>query len=139
LLLDKGEIAMNIPAELVYSETDEWVKVDGNTATIGISDYAQDQLSDVVYVEIVVAVGDMVSKGQQIATVESVKAAADVNAPVSGKVVEINEDLPQTPETVNKDPYGQGWMVKLEMQEPGEAAGLMNADAYDSYCAERSH
>lgn len=130
---------MNIPAELVYSETDEWVKVDGNTATIGISDYAQDQLSDVVYVEIVVAVGDMVSKGQQIATVESVKAAADVNAPVSGKVVEINEDLPQTPETVNKDPYGQGWMVKLEMQEPGEAAGLMNADAYDSYCAERSH
>jgi glycine cleavage system H protein len=130
---------MNIPAELVYAETDEWVKVDGTAATIGISDFAQDQLSDVVYVEYVVAVGDMISKGQQIATVESVKAAADVNSPVSGKVVAVNEDLPQTPETVNKDPYGQGWMVKLEMQEPFEVSGLMNADAYDAYCAERSH
>lgn len=130
---------MNIPAELVYAETDEWVKVDGAAATIGISDYAQDQLSDIVYVEFIVSVGDVINKGQQIATVESVKAAADVNSPVSGKVVAVNEDLPQTPETVNKDPFGQGWMVKVEMQEPKEVASMMNADAYQAYCAERSH
>lgn len=130
---------MKIPAELVYAETDEWVKVEDTSATIGISDFAQDQLSDIVYVEIVVAVGDMLSKGDQIATVESVKAAADVNTPVAGKVVAINEDLGQNPETVNKDPYGEAWMVKIEMQEPFEVTGLMNADAYDAYCSERSH
>jgi glycine cleavage system H protein len=130
---------MKIPADLVYAETDEWVKADGKSATIGITDFAQDQLSDVVYVELVVSVGEMISKGQQIATVESVKAAADVNSPVSGKVVAINEDLPQTPETVNKDPFGQAWMVTVEMQEPDELAALMNADAYEAYCAERSH
>lgn len=130
---------MNIPAELVYTETDEWVKAEGKTATIGVTDFAQDQLSDVVYVEILVSVGDMVSKGQHIVTIESVKAAADVNSPVSGKVVAINEDLPQTPETVNKDPFGAAWMVKVEMEETVELTQLMNADAYDSYCAERSH
>ena len=130
---------MNIPAELVYTETDEWVKANGKEATIGISDYAQDQLSDVVYVELIVGVGEMVSKGQQIATIESVKAAADVNSPVSGTVISINEALPQTPELVNKDPFGQAWMVKIEMQEPTELAALMDAGAYQSYCAERSH
>ncbi len=130
---------MNIPAELVYTETDEWVKAEGKTATIGVTDFAQDQLSDVVYVEILVSVGDMISKGQHIVTIESVKAAADVNSPVSGKVVAVNEDLPQTPETVNKDPFGAAWMVKVEMEEVVELTQLMNADAYDSYCAERSH
>lgn len=130
---------MNIPADLVYAETDEWVKVDGNTATMGVTDYAQDQLSDVVYVEIIVAVGDTVSKGQQIATIESVKAAADVNTQVSGKVVAVNEALGASPELVNKDPFGEAWMVKVEMQEPAETAALMNADAYQAYCAERSH
>jgi glycine cleavage system H protein len=130
---------MNIATDRVYAETDEWVKVDGNTATVGISDYAQDQLSDVVYVELVVSVGEMISKGQQIATVESVKAAADVNSPVSGKVVAINEALAQTPETVNKDPFGEAWMVQVEMQEPFEVSGLMNSDAYQAYCAQRSH
>ena len=130
---------MNIPAELVYAETDEWIKVDGNTATTGVTDYAQDQLSDIVYVEIIVAVGDTISKGQQIATIESVKAAADVNAQVSGKVIAINDALGAAPELVNKDPYGEAWMIKIEMQEPAETASLMNADAYQSYCAERSH
>ena len=129
---------MNIPTELVYNETDEWVKADGQTATLGVSDYAQDQLSDVVYVEILVAVGDTVNKGQQIATIESVKAAADVNSPVSGTVVAINEDLAQTPELVNKDPYGKAWMVKLEMQAPDELAALMDASAYKTHCEERS-
>lgn len=130
---------MNIPANLAYTEMDEWVSVEGNIATIGVTDYAQDQLSDVVYVEIVVAVGDTLSKGQQIATIESVKAAADVNTPVSGTVVAVNEGLPQTPENINKDPYGVGWMVKIEMSEPVEIKALMNSDAYDSYCKERSH
>lgn len=129
---------MNIPAELFFAETDEWTKVDGAAATIGISDYAQDQLSDVVYVEYIVSVGDVVSKGQQIATVESVKAAADINAPVSGTVIAINEDLPQTPETVNKDPFGLAWMIKVELKDPSEVSALMNADAYKAYCDERS-
>lgn len=130
---------MNIPAELVYTETDEWVKADGTQATIGITDYAQDQLSDVVYVEYIVAPGDVISKGQQIVTVESVKAAADVNSPVSGKVIAVNEELPSTPEQVNKSPFDIAWMIKVEMQEPNELTALMNSDAYEAYCAERSH
>lgn len=129
---------MKILPDLVYTETDEWVKVDGQQATIGISDYAQDQLSDIVYVEYIVSVGETVSKGQQIVTVESVKAAADVNAPVSGKVIAVNEALPSTPENVNKDAFGS-WMIKVEMQNPMEVSALMNSDAYDAYCKERSH
>jgi len=130
---------MKVPTELVYTETDEWVKVDSKTATIGISDYAQDQLSDVVYVEFIVAPGETVSKGQQIATIESVKAAADVNTPVSGVVVAVNDELPPSPELVNKDPYGQAWMVKIEMQEPAQLAALKDSVAYDTYCTGRSH
>jgi glycine cleavage system H protein len=130
---------MEIPTDLVYTSSDEWVKADGKIATIGITDYAQDQLSDVVYVEYIVSPGDTVSKGQQIATIESVKAAADVNSPVTGVVTAVNGDLPQTPELVNKDPFGQAWMVKIEMQDPAELAALKNAAAYESYCAERSH
>ena len=130
---------MNIPANLKYAETDEWVLVEGNVATIGISDHAQDQLSDIVFVEIVVSEGDTVKKGATCATLESVKAAADVNLPVSGKVVAINEDLAQTPEVVNSDPYGKAWMVKVELADPGELTGMMDAAAYEKYCAERSH
>jgi len=130
---------VNIPANLKYAETDEWVLVEGNVATIGISDHAQDQLSDIVFVEIVVSEGDTVKKGATCATLESVKAAADVNLPVSGKVVAINEDLAQTPEVVNSDPYGKAWMVKVELANPGELTGMMDAAAYEKYCAERSH
>jgi len=130
---------VNIPANLKYAETDEWVLVEGNVATIGISDHAQDQLSDIVFVEIAVSEGDTVKKGATCATLESVKAAADVNLPVSGKVVAINEDLAQTPEVVNSDPYGKAWMVKVELANPGELTGLMDAAAYEKYCAERSH
>ena len=130
---------MNIPANLKYAETDEWVLVEGNVATIGISDHAQDQLSDIVFVEIAVSEGDTVKKGATCATLVSVKAAADVNLPVSGKVVAINEDLAQTPEVVNSDPYGKAWMVKVELANPGELTGLMDAAAYEKYCAERSH
>jgi glycine cleavage system H protein len=130
---------MNIPANLLYAETDEWTKVDGNKATVGITDYAQDQLSDVVFVEFIVAVGETIQKGQQIATVESVKAAADINAPVSGTVTALNDNLAQTPEAINKDPFGQAWMMQIEMSEPAEARQLMNADGYAKYCQERSH
>jgi glycine cleavage system H protein len=130
---------MNIPVELVFAETDEWLKVDGSNATIGISDYAQDQLSDVVFVDYVVSVGEMVEKGQHIVTVESVKAAADVLAPASGRVTAVNEDLPQSPELVNKEPYTAAWMVKIELTNPTEAKSLMNSDAYAKYLEERSH
>ncbi len=130
---------MKVPTDLVYTETDEWVKADGSTATIGITDYAQDQLSDVVYVEVVVAPGENVKQGQLIATVESVKAAADVNAPVTGVVTEVNQTLPGGPDVVNKDPFGAAWMVKIELREPAELEKLMKPAAYESYCAERSH
>jgi glycine cleavage system H protein len=130
---------MNIPIDLVYARTDEYAKVEGTTATIGISDYAQDQLSDVVFVELLVSVGDVIDKGQQIATVESVKAAADVMAPMSGTVTEINESLPDSPEMLNKDPYGQAWLIKLDLSDEAEARTLMNSDAYMKYIQERSH
>ncbi len=130
---------MNVPTDLVYTQTDEWVKAEGTSAVIGITDYAQDQLSDVVYVEFVVAPGETVKKGQQIVTVESVKAAADVNSPVSGRVTEVNEALPGEPDVVNKEPYGRAWMVKIEMQEPAELEKLMKPGAYEGYCTERSH
>lgn len=130
---------MNILEELKYATTDEWVRVEGNVATMGVSDFAQDQLSDVVFVEIAVAPGDEVKKNDIVATVESVKAAADVLFPVSGKVLEINEDLPQSPELVNSDPYGQAWMVKLEISDPSQLDKLMDAEAYKKYNETRSH
>jgi glycine cleavage system H protein len=130
---------MNIPSDLKYTRADEWIRVEGNVATLGVTDYAQDQLSDVVFVEVTVAEGDSVKKGDIAATLESVKAAADVNFPVSGTVTEINEDLAQNPEIVNSDPYGAAWMVKFEVSDASEANALMDAAAYDKYCQERSH
>lgn len=130
---------MSTPAELKYSKTDEWVKVDGKTATIGVSDFAQHQLSDVVFVEITVGVGDQVKAGKVFGTIESVKAASDVNLPVSGKVVEINDSLADSPEKVNTEPYASAWMVKLEISDPSELAGLMDAAAYDKFCETRGH
>jgi glycine cleavage system H protein len=130
---------MNVPSNLKYAKTDEWVKIDGNIATIGISDYAQSQLSDVVYVEISISEGDQAERNAMIATIESVKAAADINAPVSGKVVAVNEDLSSTPETVNSDPFGAAWMVKIQMSNPSELESLMDAATYQVYCEERSH
>jgi len=124
---------MNTPKGLKYAKTDEWVKLDGDVATIGISDYAQDQLSDVVYVEIAVEAGDSVSKGDTIATVESVKAAADVNFPADGEILEINEALADTPETLNSDPYGQGWLLKMKLSDSAQLDALMDADAYEAY------
>jgi glycine cleavage system H protein len=130
---------MNIPKELKYAKTDEWVKVEGNNATIGISDYAQDQLSDIVYVDISLSVGDKVKKGSIIATIESVKAAADVNMPVTGTVLEINSALSDTPDKVNSDPYGAAWMVKVSLDDAQEVSSLMDGAAYEKYCADRAH
>jgi len=130
---------MNVPKNLKYSSTDEWVKVDGNTATIGITDYAQSQLSDIVYVEITAGAGQKLAKSAAIASVESVKAASDVNAPVSGKVVAVNDGLSKSPEDVNSDPYGAAWMVKLELANPAEINGLMDAAAYEKFCEGRGH
>jgi glycine cleavage system H protein len=130
---------MEIPADLKYTKTDEWVKIDGNVATIGISDYAQSQLSDIVYFEFKVDAGESAVKDKVIATVESVKAAADVNAPLSGKVVELNESLNDAFESINTDPFGAAWMLKIEVSNPNEVAELMDAAAYEKYCQERSH
>jgi glycine cleavage system H protein len=125
---------MNIPTNLKYTKTDEWF--DPATGAMGLSDYAQGQLSDIVFVEIVVGVGETVASGKAIASVESVKAAAETYASANGKVVAVNEDLSGNPEVLNNDPYGQGWMVKVE---GADASGLMDAAAYTKYCEERAH
>jgi glycine cleavage system H protein len=123
---------MNFPTDLKYTKNDEWARVEGKTGTVGITDYAQSQLSDIVFVEVVVAVGDEVKQGDSCATVESVKAAADVYMPVSGTVVAVNEALPDAPETVNSDPYGEAWMVKVELSNASELEGLLTASAYQA-------
>jgi len=128
---------MNTPTDLKYTQNDEWIRVEGNTGTIGITDHAQEQLSDVVYVEVVVAVGDEVSAGDTCATVESVKAAADVYIPVSGKVIAVNEDLPDSPETINSDPYGAAWMIKIALKDPSELEKLLDAAGYEAYIASK--
>jgi glycine cleavage system H protein len=120
---------MNIPSHLKFTNTDEWF--DPATGRMGLSDYAQSQLSDIVFVEIVVAPGETVARGKPIASVESVKAAAETYASASGKVVAVNDALPGAPETLNSDPYGAGWMAQVE---GGQAEGLMDAAAYAKYC-----
>ena len=128
---------MKTPEGLKYAKTDEWVKVEGDEATIGISDFAQDQLSDVVYIEFMIDEGDEVSKGDEIATVESVKAAADVIFPASGEVLAINEDIEDSPEVLNSDPYEAGWLVKIKLDDPSELESLMNAEEYEAYNQDR--
>lgn len=128
---------MNIPENYKFTDSNEWVKVEGNLATIGISDYAQSQLSDIVFAEIIVAVDDEIAKGDSIATIESVKAAADVYTPVSGKVIAINDELAAAPEVINSDPYGTAWMVKLELSSPDELTRLMDAVAYEKFIQEQ--
>jgi glycine cleavage system H protein len=130
---------MNTPKNLKYASSDEWVLIEGDIATLGVSDYAQDQLSDVVFFETTVAVGDTLEKNAIIATIESVKAAADVKSSVSGKVIEINEALADTPELINSDPYGAAWMIKVELANPQEAEALMDAEAYAAFCETRGH
>ncbi len=130
-------MSWKVPPHLKYTKNDEWINPEDGT--VGITDYAQAQLSDVVYVEITVSEGEEVQKGDIVATVESVKAAADVYAPVSGTVVATNDELADTPEVVNSDPYGDAWMVRLEIADPAELDELMDAEAYAKYCEEREH
>ncbi|HVM61251.1 MAG TPA: glycine cleavage system protein GcvH [Verrucomicrobiae bacterium] len=120
---------MNIPKNLKYAKSHEWVRVEGNTAVVGITDHAQNELSDVVYVE-VPAVGARVEAGKECAVVESVKAASDIYAPVSGDVAAVNEELSNAPEALNQDPYGKGWMFTITMSDPGELGELLNPDDY---------
>jgi len=117
---------MNVPSDLQYTEHDEWIRVEGNTLTIGISDYAQDQLGEIVHIELP-EVGDTIASGDAACEVESVKAVAEVYSPVSGTVVAVNEDLDDEPEKVNEDPYGS-WLVKIETDEA--LSGTMDAAAY---------
>lgn len=126
---------MEFPKELRYSNEHEWVAVEDDVATVGITDYAQEQLGDVVYVELP-AVGDEVIKDEAFGVVESVKAVSDVYAPVSGKVIEVNTDLPESPEVINEDPYGDGWMIKVKLSDITELDDLMTAEQYRAYVEE---
>ncbi len=129
-------MAYNTPSDLLYSPTHEWVTTEGDEVTVGISDYAQHALGDVVFVELP-ELGRVVSKGESFGVVESVKAASDLNAPVSGEVTAINEALVDAPDTVNSDPYGDGWMIKLRVSDfENERASLMDAQAYEQHAAE---
>jgi glycine cleavage system H protein len=125
---------MNAPANLKYTENDEWF--DPATGKMGLTDYAQGQLSDIVFVELLVEEGDEVEAGKPIASVESVKASAETYASASGSVVAVNEELADTPEVLNSDPYGAGWMVQVEN---GQSDKLMDAAAYEMYCEGREH
>jgi glycine cleavage system H protein len=120
---------MNFPDNLKYTKDHEWVRVEGNTAIIGISDFAQSELGDIVYVDIN-TVGDTLDKEAVFGTVEAVKTVSDLFMPVSGKVLEMNAGLDGAPEKVNKDPYGDGWMIRVEMTNPSEADHLMSAAEY---------
>jgi len=130
---------MEFPKDLKYTASDEWVRLEGKTATVGVSDYAQSQLSDIVFVEVTAAVGETLDKGKAFASVESVKAASEIYMPVKGKIVAVNDALPGTPDVVNSDPYGKAWMIRMEVADPGEVVGLMDAAAYAKHCDERSH
>lgn len=120
---------MNIPAELKYTKEHEWVRLEGNTATIGITAFAQGELGDIVYVE-VDTLDEEVAQDQVFGTVEAVKTVSDLFSPLSGTVTELNPDLADNPELVNTDPYGAGWMIKLDIKNAGELDGLMDAAAY---------
>lgn len=124
---------MEIPQDLKYQKTDEWVKIEDGIATIGITDFAQDSLSDVVYVEFECDPGDEVSVGDSLATIESVKAAAEVRFPISGKIIEVNQALTDTPEVLNASPYGDGWMAKIQVSDESELEKLLTAADYEAY------
>jgi glycine cleavage system H protein len=120
---------LKFPDDLKYSETSEWTKVEGDTARVGITDFAQHELTDIVYVE-APEPGTAVTKGEEFGVVESVKAAADFYSPVTGEVVEVNEQLNDSPDLLNKDPYGDGWMVLIKMSDPSELDTLLDRNAY---------
>ncbi len=120
---------MNVPAELKYTKDHEWIKVDGDMATIGITDFAQSELGDIVYVEIETG-GETLDKEEVFGSVEAVKTVSDLFMPVTGEVIEFNEELESAPEAVNEDPYGKGWMIKVKVSDASELGDLLSADAY---------
>jgi glycine cleavage system H protein len=128
---------MEFPEELQYTEEHEWVLVEGDIVTVGITDFAQDALGDVVFVELP-QVGTVLEAGKPFGVVESVKAVSDIYAPVSGEVVEINEDLPDAPEVINTSPYEDGWMIKIKVADPAEIKDLLDAEAYQEFVNEEA-
>lgn len=120
---------MNIPGNLLYTSDHEWVKIDGDIATVGVTDFAQKELGDIVYVE-VESVDETIAKGEEFGSIEAVKTVSDLFMPLSGEIIEFNEKLEEDPELVNKDAYGEGWMIKIKLSDTSEADELMDAKAY---------
>ncbi len=129
---------MTSPKDLRYTKTHEWVRVEGDVATIGITDYAQNELGDITYLELP-EVGSQVTQNEPLGVIESVKAASDIYAPVSGEVIERNEQVIESPDLVNRSPYDDAWLVKVRMSNPSELDSLMNAEEYDAFAAEAVH
>ena len=127
---------MAYPQQYRYTKEHEWIEAQGDTAKIGITDYAQHELGDVVFVELP-SVGAKVEKGKSLGSVESVKAVSDIYTPASGQVLEVNTELQNKPETINTDPHGAGWLVKLKLANPADVNSLMDAAAYETYIAEK--
>lgn len=121
---------MNVPSELKYTRDHEWVRIEGDTAIVGVTDFAQGELGDVVFVEIETE-GETLSRGETFGTIEAVKTVSDLFMPVGGEVTEVNEKLEDTPDVVNSDPYGDGWMVKIRIEDPSEADDLLSASDYE--------
>ncbi len=120
---------MEIPEDLLYTEEHEWIYVEGDTAIIGITDYAQGELGDVVFVELP-QIGDHIQQMEPFGSIEAVKTVSDVFAPVSGEVIEVNSNLEKNPQLINQDPYGEGWIIKIKMADPKETEGLLTAEEY---------
>jgi glycine cleavage system H protein len=125
------------PSDYRYTKDHEWIKVEGSSGTIGITDYAQHELGDVVFAELP-KVGALIKSGESFGTVESVKAVSDIFSPVSGEITEINSALMESPETINRDPHGSAWLVKMRLTDPKEVSGLMDAAAYETFIAEQA-
>ncbi|MBE9524923.1 MAG: glycine cleavage system protein GcvH [Chloroflexi bacterium] len=128
---------MDTPQDLMFTTNDEWIRIEGDSATIGITNYAQDQLSDIVFIEYLIDENEEINKGEACVTVESVKASAEVYMPLSGVIIAVNEDLADMPEKVNSDPYGDAWMVKVKISDPSELNDLLDPPSYDAL--ERDH
>lgn len=124
------------PADCRYTKSDEWVRVEGDEALIGITDYAQDALSDIVFIELP-SVGTVLKAGERFGTVESVKAASDLNMPISGEIIAVNSALTDSPDKINADPFGEAWLIRIKPSDLAELDALMDAEAYLKYCEER--
>jgi glycine cleavage system H protein len=120
---------MNVPENLLYTKDHEWLRIEGNTGYIGVTDFAQGELGDVVFIEIE-TVGETLDKEEVFGTIEAVKTVSDMFMPVNGEILEVNPALEETPDVVNKDPYGKGWMVKIKISDPSQTAGLLTAEQY---------